>query len=186
MLVRLRPRALARVDHEQEEVDPGRAGDHRADEPLVPGHVDHRQPPPVGQLERRVAEVDRDPAPLLLRKAVRVLAGERPDEPRLAVVDVPGGADVSGISETLDEQRQGCPPRGRAAPRAGRTLAPRRSASPGVAGVGIGRTERLDLQVLDAACPENASPASSRLPSPARAGPPHAHHVHLGRGGCAA
>ena len=35
MLVRLRPRALARVDHEQEQVDPARAGDHRADEALV-------------------------------------------------------------------------------------------------------------------------------------------------------
>ena len=40
MLVRLRPRALGGVDHEQEQVDPGRAGDHVADEPLVPGHVD--------------------------------------------------------------------------------------------------------------------------------------------------
>ena len=48
---------------------------------------------PSGQLERRVAEVDRDPAPLLLGKPVRVLAGQRPHEPRLAVVDVPRGAD---------------------------------------------------------------------------------------------
>ena len=35
VLVRLRPRALAGVDHEQEEVDPGRARDHVADEALV-------------------------------------------------------------------------------------------------------------------------------------------------------
>ena len=35
VLVRLRPRALPGVDHEQEEVDPGRAGDHRPDEALV-------------------------------------------------------------------------------------------------------------------------------------------------------
>ena len=93
VLVRLRPRALAGVDHEQEEVDPGRAGDHRAHEPLVPGDVDERERAPVGELERRVAEVDRDPAPLLLRQPVGVLAGQRADEPRLAVVDVPGGAD---------------------------------------------------------------------------------------------
>ena len=48
MLVRLRPSALGRVDHEQEEVDPGRARDHRPDEALVPGNVDEGQPPPVG------------------------------------------------------------------------------------------------------------------------------------------
>ena len=47
----------------------------------------------VGQLERGVAEIDRDPPPLLLGQPVRVLARQRPHEPRLAVVDVPGGAD---------------------------------------------------------------------------------------------
>ncbi len=93
VLVRLRPGALARVDHEQEEVDPGRSGDHRADEPLVARHVDQREPPPVGQLERRVAEVDRDPALALLRQPVGVLAGQRPHEPGLAVVDVARRAD---------------------------------------------------------------------------------------------
>ncbi len=40
VLVRLRPRALARVDHEQEEIDARRAGDHRAHEALVPRDVD--------------------------------------------------------------------------------------------------------------------------------------------------
>ena len=93
MLVRLRPRALARVDHEQEEVDPGRARDHRAHEALVAGHVDEGELRAVGQLERGVAERDRDPALALLRQPVGVLAGERADEPGLAVVDVPGGAD---------------------------------------------------------------------------------------------
>ena len=93
MLERLRPRTFLRVDHEQEEVDPGRAGDHRADEALVARHVDEREPAAVRQLERRVAEVDRDAARLLLGQAVGVLAGERPHEPRLAVVDVAGGAD---------------------------------------------------------------------------------------------
>ena len=93
VLVRLRPRALGRVDDEQEEVDPGRAGDHVADEALVPGHVDDGEPPPVRQLERRVAEVDRDAALLLLGQPVGVLARQRPDEPGLAVVDVARGAE---------------------------------------------------------------------------------------------
>ena len=101
VLVRLRPRALAGVDHQQEEVDPGRARDHRAHETLVTGHVDQRQARSVGQLERRVAERDRDPALLLLGQAVGVLARQRPDEPRLAVVDVPRGADGQRHESTL-------------------------------------------------------------------------------------
>ena len=93
MLVRLRPGALGRVDHEQEEVDPARPRDHVANEPLVARHVDQRQPRPVGQIERRVPEVDRDPALLLLGQPVRVLTGQRPDEPGLPVVDVARCAD---------------------------------------------------------------------------------------------
>ena len=62
----LRARAFAGIDDEQEEIDPGRARHHRAHEALVAGDVDHRQPPPTRQLERRVAELDRDPARLFL------------------------------------------------------------------------------------------------------------------------
>ncbi len=93
MLVRLRARALLRVDHEQEEVDAGGSGDHRAHEPLVAGHVDEREASPVRQLERGVAQVDRDSARLLFGQPVGVLARERAHEPRLAVVDVAGRAD---------------------------------------------------------------------------------------------
>ena len=88
VLVRLRPRSLSRVDDEQEEIDSGRAGDHRAHEALVARHVDDRERAAVGELERRVAEVDRDPTPALFRQPVGVLARERADERRLAVVDV--------------------------------------------------------------------------------------------------
>ena len=107
VLVRLRPRALAGVDDEQEEVDARRAGDHRPHEALVAGHVDDRQPPPVRKLERRVAELDRDPAPLLLGQPVRVLAGQRPHEPRLAVVDVTRGADRQRHQRRLTSSRHG-------------------------------------------------------------------------------
>ena len=102
MLVCLRPRTLGGVDHEQEEVDTRGAGDHVADEALVPRDVDERQAPPVRKLERRVAEVDRDAALLLLGQAVGVLAGERAYEPRLAVVDVARGS--------YGERRSGSPP----------------------------------------------------------------------------
>ncbi len=93
MLVGLRAGALGRVDDEEEEVDARRPGDHRAHEPLVPGDVDERQRAPVRKLERRVPEVDRDPAGPLLGKPVGVLAGERADERRLAVIDVTRRAD---------------------------------------------------------------------------------------------
>src|SRR5919204_521909 len=92
--MRLGARALGRVDHEQEEVDPGGAGDHGPDEALVPRHVDDRQAPPVGEVERRVAELDRDPTNLLLGEPIRVLSGQCPNEPRLSVVDVPRRAEA--------------------------------------------------------------------------------------------
>ena len=103
VLVRLRPRALAGVDHEEEEVDAARTRDHRADEALVPGDVDDREARAVRQLERRVAEVDRDPALVLLGQPVGVLAGQRLDERRLAVVDVTRGADRQRHGRSLEQ-----------------------------------------------------------------------------------
>ena len=96
VLVRLRARALVGVDHEQEQVDACRARDHRAHEALVPGHVDDGEAPAVRQIERGVAEVDRDAPCVLLREPVGVLSGQRTHEPRLAVVDVAGGAERQG------------------------------------------------------------------------------------------
>jgi hypothetical protein len=96
VLVCLGTRALAGVDDEQEEVDPGRARHHRPHEALVAGHVDDREPSPISELERRVAEVDRDPARLLLREPVGVLSGQRAHEPRLPVVNVAGRSDRQG------------------------------------------------------------------------------------------
>ena len=89
MLKGLRPRSLARIDDEEEEVDAARARHHVAHEALVARHVDEREPAPVREVERCVAEVDGDPARLLLGEPVGVFSGQRPDEPRLAVVDVP-------------------------------------------------------------------------------------------------
>ena len=54
------------------QVDARRARDHRAHEPLVARDVDHRQLPPARQRQRRVAELDRDPALALLGQPVGV------------------------------------------------------------------------------------------------------------------
>ena len=110
VLVRLRPRALAGVDHEQEEVDPACARHHRADEVLVPGHVDDRDPRPAGQLERRVAEVDRDAALALLRQPVGVPPVSASTSVVLPWSMCPAVPTVSGIATSLG------PPRFRAYP----------------------------------------------------------------------
>ena len=102
VLMGLRPRALAGVDDEEEEVDAARTRDHGADEALVPGDVDDREARAVRQLERRVAEVDRDPALVLLGQPVGVLAGQRLDERRLAVVDVTRGTDRQRHGRSLE------------------------------------------------------------------------------------
>ena len=52
---RLRHDAVVGGDDEQEQVDAGRARDHHAHETLVAGDVDHRQRPPAGEAQRRVA-----------------------------------------------------------------------------------------------------------------------------------
>ena len=74
VLARLRHHAVVGRDAQQEQVDAGRAGDHRAHEALVARHVDDRQRAPARQVERREAQLDRDPALALLGQAVGVLA----------------------------------------------------------------------------------------------------------------
>ena len=94
MLVRLRPRAFGRVDHEQEEVDPGRARDHRAHEPLVARDVDEREPAcrPAARAARSRASIEIPRSRSSGSRSVS-LPGQRPHEPRLAVVDVARGPD---------------------------------------------------------------------------------------------
>ena len=88
MLLGLRLPALVGRDDEQDEPHRPDPGEHVADEPLVPGHVDEPDLAAARQRRPRVAEVDREPAPLLLGEPVGVDAGERDDQRRLAVVDV--------------------------------------------------------------------------------------------------
>ena len=51
---------------------------------------------PSGSVSSAKAQVDRDAALLLFLEAVGILAGQRFDERRLAVIDVPGRADDEG------------------------------------------------------------------------------------------
>ena len=61
-----------------------------------PGDVDEVEHVAVGQREVGVADVDRHPAPPLLGEAVGVDPGQRPEQRRLAVVDVARGPDDDG------------------------------------------------------------------------------------------
>src|SRR5260370_14359264 len=98
MLLRLRHHAIVGGDREQHEIDTVRAGEHVADEALVPGDVDDTGASAVGQGEVGEAEIDRNPALLFLLEAVGILAGQRFDKRGLAVIDMTGGAD-DGVSD---------------------------------------------------------------------------------------
>src|SRR5271169_5635102 len=100
MLLALRHHAVVRRDREQHQVDAVRAGQHVADETFVAGDVDYAGAGAVGQREIGEAQVDRNPAFLLFLEAVGVLAGERLDKRRLAVVDMAGGAD-DGVGDSV-------------------------------------------------------------------------------------
>ena len=80
------------------------------DEPFVAGHVDEADLPAVLD-HRGEAEVDRDAALLLLFPAVAVDPGQGLDEPRLAVIDVAGGADDEPVGDhPVHEPRSGSMP----------------------------------------------------------------------------
>ena len=93
VLHRLLADSLGGGNDHQEGVDAGGAGHHGADEALVAGDVDQRHRPPRGQRDRREAQLDREPARLLLGQAIGVGPGQRGNQSRLAVVDVARGAD---------------------------------------------------------------------------------------------
>ncbi len=92
VLARLRHDGFVGGDDEHDRVDPARAGQHVADEPLMTGHV-HERDLDVPVAPVREPEVDGDAARLLLFQPIGVGAGERQDEAALPMVDVAGRAD---------------------------------------------------------------------------------------------
>ena len=104
VLACLRHDAVVGGDEEKREVDAGRAREHRRHQPLMAGHVDEADALAgrAVDVEIRVAQLDADAAPLLLRQAIGVDAGERAHQRRLAVVDMAGGADDHGVPSGLD------------------------------------------------------------------------------------
>ena len=89
MLQGLRHRPIIGGDHEQREVDPRRAGQHRVDQAVMAGHVDEADRRPTRGCGERVAEIDRDPAGFLFRQTVGIHPRQGKHQRGLTVVDVP-------------------------------------------------------------------------------------------------
>ena len=68
-------------------------GERGRQEPLVARHVHERDVADRIEVGPAVAELDRQPAPVLLLEPVGVLPGQRPDQRGLAVVDMTRGGD---------------------------------------------------------------------------------------------
>ena len=106
MLEGLRSWTIVGGDHEERGVDLADAHEHVADEPVVPGDVDVVDLRASIRRSVGVADVDGQAAATLLGQAVGVDAGQRPQQRRLAVVDVPGRPDDDGHARG-DAERAG-------------------------------------------------------------------------------
>ncbi len=93
VLAGLGSRPVVGGDHQQRRVDLARPDEHVADQPVVPGNIDEVELGPVFQDQVRVPDVDRHPAGSLLGQPIGVDPGQRPEQARLAVIDVTGGPD---------------------------------------------------------------------------------------------
>ena len=93
VLGRLRLPAFGCRHYEQGGIHRPHTGQHVLHESDVPGHVHEADLPARRQRAEREAEVDGEPALLLLGQPVRVGAGEGAHQRRLAVVHVTCGAD---------------------------------------------------------------------------------------------
>src|SRR3954462_770060 len=101
MLTRLPPPPLVRGDNNHRRGHRPDSGEHVAEKALMPWYVDEGDGRPGGQGGPGVPEVDGHPPPAFLGPPVGFHAGERPDQRRLAVIDVPSRRDhVHGLSLT--------------------------------------------------------------------------------------
>ncbi len=92
VLARLRHHTFVSSDHQREQIDTVRSGQHVFDEAFVTGNVDETEAQIV-EFEIGKAEIDRDAASFFFRKAVGIDAGQSAHEGALSVIDVTGGAD---------------------------------------------------------------------------------------------
>ena len=141
MLDGLGARAVVGRNDEQRGVDLAGPDEHVPDELVVARDVDEVELRAVREGHVGIPHVDRHPPPALLGKAVGIDPGERAEQRRLAVIDVPRGPDDDGHGQ----------------PRALRTAAAR---SPSLAGSTVRKSRRTALR-LDPA-DDGRRPAAER------------------------
>ena len=79
--------------HEENEVDSGRTRHHILDQTLVAGDIDDADPLPPLEYEWCKAEIDGEPAGLLLWQSVWIQTRQAFDQLGFSMVNVPGSAD---------------------------------------------------------------------------------------------
>ena len=102
MLARLRLDGFVRGDHQEQHIDARRARQHVAHEPFVPRHI-HKTEAHAIFFQECKTQIDRDSAALLFGQTIRVRSGQRFDQRRFAVVDVPGGANNYALRRNRHE-----------------------------------------------------------------------------------
>ena len=98
MLARLRHDAIVCCHHKDDKVDAKRARQHVVNKLLMPWHVEKTDRLPVAEMLIGKAEIDGDAACFFLGQPVGIGTGERFQERRLAVVDMPCRADDHALS----------------------------------------------------------------------------------------
>ena len=119
MLQGLGPRAVVGGHHEEHGVDLACPDEHVANQPIVAGDVHEIEHVAIREGQVRIPDLDRHPAATLLGQPIGVDPRERPEQRRLAVVDVARRPDDDGH------------PRGSAVPRAEATLRPSSTSAAG-------------------------------------------------------
>ena len=105
MLARLGHHRLVRRHHQHGEIYPADPRQHIVDEALMPRHVNYAHLVAARQFKPGEAQVNRQPALLLLGKPVGVNSGERLDEGGFSVVNMARGSDYKQVSHPVS----GCP-----------------------------------------------------------------------------
>ena len=96
MLFRLRHWTVVGSDHQDRGVDSAGACQHVADESLVTGNIDEMYVISGRRGELGKSQIDRHLAELFFSKSIGIGAGQNPDERRLTVIDMTGGANDEG------------------------------------------------------------------------------------------
>ncbi len=130
MLQRLGPRTVVGGHHEQHGVDLARPDEHVANQPIVAWNVHEIEHVAIREGQMRIPDLDRHPAATLLGQPVGVDPRERPEQRRLAVVDVARRPDDDGHPRRSAVPRADATPRPSSTSAAGSTVRRSRTTRP--------------------------------------------------------